>query len=128
MSASTSLNSYPGQMKISVSPWNGSRSGFMAIVSSERRLVVPTATTRPPFFFVSVIMSHVFLLTDIHSECIECSFMLSTFTALKVPNPTCKVTKQELIPLFFRRSNKGSSKWSPAVGAAIAPGAEAYTV
>ena len=48
-SKSTALNRYPGVIKRFVSPEKGRmRPLSSAAVSSRRRLVVPTATTRPP--------------------------------------------------------------------------------
>ena len=56
ISASITLNLYPGYMKIpvSISPERTVPSSC-AMDSRVRQEVVPTATMRPPFFFVSLI-------------------------------------------------------------------------
>ena len=59
--------------------------------------------------------------TSSHSLCIWCSRISSARTGWKVPAPTCSVTKARSTPLAARASSSGSSKCSPAVGAATAP-------
>ena len=63
-----------------------------------------------------------------HSACMAWSFTNSARTGWNVPAPTCRVRVANSTPRARRRSSMASSKWSPAVGAAIAPGSRAYTV
>ena len=58
----------------------------------------------------------------------SCSSTFSTFTGLKVPIPTCKVTFAISTPFSFIFSSNCSVKCKPAVGAAAEPSYFAYTV
>ena len=93
--------------------------------SSARSVVVPTATTRPPLALVAAIASTVACGMLYHSECITCVEMSSPRTGWNVPAPTCSVTRAEAMPFATSAASIASSKCSPAVGAATAPGTAA---
>ena len=96
--------------------------------SSERTLVVPTASTRPPRSRVASTAATVAALTSNHSLCMRWSSMRSARTGRKVPAPTCKVTLAVCTPRSRRAARTAASKCSAAVGAAMAPGWAANTV
>ncbi|MNC39299.1 hypothetical protein D3C75_879520 [compost metagenome] len=106
---------------MSVSPLNGLSTPSRAALSSERTLVVPTATTRPPRALQALTASTTSWPTSSHSLCMWWSSMRSTRTGWKVPAPTCRVTKAVSTPLARIAASSASSKCSPAVGAATAP-------
>ena len=69
MSPSSTLNSNPGYMKISVHPSDGhTQPSFLATDSSVRQLVVPTAITLFPLRFVSFISFAVAYGRDVCAE------------------------------------------------------------
>jgi hypothetical protein len=123
--ASTTWNRYPGRMKSRLSPRKGTIEPAAAAVSRLRTLVVPTATTRPPAARAARMRAQAASSTSSHSACISCSSMRDTRTGWKVPAPTCRVMWTVPTPASARRSSIASSKWSPAVGAATAPGRRA---
>jgi len=59
--------------------------------------------------------------TEINSVCISWSAMISAFTGLNVPAPTCNVTSAVCIPFSRICSITTGVKCSPAVGAATDP-------
>ena len=61
-------------------------------LSTVRQEVVPTQMTRPPFRFVSLMVSAVSWEIIQNSECISWSVISSAFTGRKVPRPTWSVT------------------------------------
>ena len=70
----------------------------VAADSSARRLVVPTATMRPPRAIVAATASAVSWGIRYHSRCIRCSDRSFVFTGWKVPAPTCSVTNARPTP------------------------------
>ena len=58
----------------------------------------------------------------------RCASTLSVRTGWKVPGPTCRVTQHNVTPSRSNAVSNSGVKWSPAVGAATAPGSRAYTV
>ncbi|MOA31417.1 hypothetical protein D3C78_1525730 [compost metagenome] len=108
-----------------VSPKNGAINASLlalAALSRERTEVVPTATTRLPRALQANTASTTSCGTSAYSACMTCSSMVSTRTGWKVPAPTCSVTKAISMPFSRSSASSGSSKCSPAVGAATAPG------
>lgn len=109
-------------MKISVSPdLAGIVPSSAAADSSVLQLVVPTAITRPPAALVLLIVSAASFDILKVSVCIWCSSILSTFTGLKVPRPTCNVMLTTLTPFSLIFSSSSFVKCNPAVGAAAEP-------
>ena len=68
-------------------------------LSRVRQEVVPTAMTRRPCIFASVKAAAVSSGIIQNSECIAWSSISSSLTGLKVPSPTCSVTKQIFTPI-----------------------------
>ena len=93
------------------------------VVSSARTTVVPTAITRPPAARVSAIARAVSSDTAKRSASSTWSSGRSQRIGLKVPGPTCRVTRA-----MRSRAASDSLKWSDAVGAATAPGSRAKIV
>ena len=91
-------------------------------------IVVPTATTRPPRARAARSRRPSPAESNSARACIRCSAMSSTLTGWNVPAPTCSVTNARATPRASSASSIASSKCSPAVGAATAPGSRAYTV
>ena len=127
-SRSTTRNVKPGVMKMSVSPVAGNSAPPRAADSSDRTVVVPTATMRPPAARVARMASTVSAPTSYHSLCMRCSAMRATRTGWNVPAPTCSVTRAVRTPRSASAARTPSSKCSAAVGAATAPGRDANTV
>ena len=93
-------------MKMSVSPTPARNSPPSAADSSARKLVVPTATTRPPRWHVRATASTVSAPTSYHSLCIRCSDRFSVRTGWKVPAPTCSVTRACSTPRAVSASSR----------------------
>ena len=133
MSRSTTRNSKPGVMKMSVSrapatsvsPEGAEKT---AADSSARSVVVPAATMRPPAARVRAMAATAASPTSYHSLCILCSARVSLRTGWKVPAPTCSVICTRSTPRTASAASTASSKCSDAVGAATAPGRCANTV
>ena len=119
----------PGVMKIAVSPSNGwTRPSASAALSIRRRLVVPTAITRPPAARAALMRSAVAASIRPHSACILWSSVSSALTGRKVPAPTWSVSVAWPIPAASSAAIKPGVKCSAAVGAATAPGSSANIV
>ncbi len=131
-SRSTTRNAKPGVMKRSVSPCAGASGApaplRKAVDSSARRLVVPTATIRPPRARARSIAATASAPTSKRSLCITCSPRFSLRTGWNVPAPTCSVTAVRSMPRSASAASSAASKCSAAVGAATAPGRSANTV
>ena len=81
----------------------------------------PTAMTRPPAAFVSLMSFAWSSSMKKYSECIWCWVTSSTFTGRKVPSPTCSVTWAIFTPFFSIWRSSSGVKCRPAVGAAAEP-------
>jgi len=116
-------------MKISVHPLAGAKLPPEArTVSSIRTDVVPTATMRLFCDRAALSFSAASAGRSYHSACILCADRFSTLTGANVPSPTCSVTVAVSTLASLSRLSSSSEKCSPAVGAATAPGREAYIV
>ncbi len=100
----------------------------IAAVSRTRADVVPTAMTRPPACLAELIAAEASSDIDPNSLCIRCSSIQSTSIGLNVPTPTCRVTRESLIPSVRSCSISDGVKCKPAVGAAMDPCWVAYGV
>ena len=93
-----------------------------AAVSSDRTVVVPTATTRPPRARVSAMARAVSGGTVQVSRWISCARRSSTLTGRNVSRPTCSVTVASPTPRACSAASSSGVKCRPAVGAAAEPG------
>ena len=89
---------------------------------------MPTATTGAPRARARSIASSVESDTMNDSACIGWSSRSSAVTGWNVPRPTCSVIGATVTPRASSRASSASERWSPAVGAATAPGVRANTV
>ena len=87
-----------------------------------RAEVVPTATIRPPAALASFRARAASVRTSAHSAWRAWSSIRSAAIGRNVPIPTWSVTSTIPTPWADSVASKRSVKWSPAVGAATAPG------
>ncbi len=82
----------------------------------------PTATTRPPAACAALMASAAAGATSPLSGPMRWSSVSSTLTGKKVPAPMCSVNRTSRTPRPGSAAIRPRVKWSPAVGAATAPG------
>ncbi len=84
-----------------------------AALSSSRRLVVPTATTRPPSRRTWLMVSAVSAVISPRSACMRWSVTRSTRTGRNVPIPTCSVTVTRRTPAASRSASRAGREVQP---------------
>src|SRR5882672_1369920 len=102
-------------------PDNAAQSINRARTEGCRVFAVGTTNTRQPSVRARLIDCAALSGIENHSGATAWLPMSSTRTGSNVPYPTCRVICTTCTPCAFNRASTSGLKWSPAVGAAIAP-------